>query len=84
MVQLKKIGTYGSRRGSVPTQLPPNSYLIHKPIQHGIPLPKNDLPSLHYGQHIYLYNNLVTNQVVYSLSRHLNVCNPSITANLQS
>lgn len=72
----KKFATYGTRHGSIATELTPNSYLIRKPIQRGIPLRKTDVPELHYGQHIYLYNNIQTNQVVYSLSRHLNVCTP--------
>ncbi|MCJ1454500.1 hypothetical protein MMC28_004853 [Mycoblastus sanguinarius] len=54
---------------------PPNTYLITKPIQKGVPLEpslQQNIPIVHYGQHIYVYNNIRTNQVVYSLTRHLN------------
>ncbi|CAD6567308.1 MAG: hypothetical protein ASARMPREDX12_000199 [Alectoria sarmentosa] len=53
---------------------PPNTLLIRKPIEKGIPLPTSETPTqtVHYGQHIYFYNNIRTNQVVYSLTRHLN------------
>ncbi|KAF6222342.1 hypothetical protein HO133_001428 [Letharia lupina] len=54
--------------------LPQNTLLIRKPIQKGVPLPtsENATQTVHYGQHIYFYNNIRTNQVVYSLTRHLN------------
>ncbi|KAL6721731.1 hypothetical protein ACLMJK_000836 [Lecanora helva] len=68
----KHFGSYGSRRGKIVGDLTPTSYLIRKPIQKGIPLRKPDVPELHHGQHIYLFNNIRTNQVVYSLTRHLN------------
>ena len=73
MVPSKTVRAYGTRRGSVSTELTPNSYLIRKPSQKGIRLRQTGIPELHYGQHIYLYNNIQTDQVVYSLSRHLNV-----------
>lgn len=52
---------------------PPKSLLIRKSIPKGIPLPKIDVPVSCYGQYIYLYANIQTSQVVYSLTRHLNV-----------
>ena len=56
------------------TPFPPNTLLIEKPIQKGVPLPTFETPTqtIHHGQHIYFYNNIRTNQVVYSLTRHLN------------
>ncbi len=84
MVKPKRIGTYGTRRGSLSPELPPNSYLIRKPIQKGVRLPKTDVPEIHHGQHIYLYNNIQTNQVVYSLTRHLNVRISIFTASFRS
>ncbi|KAM0805064.1 transcriptional regulation of mitochondrial recombination-domain-containing protein [Usnea florida] len=53
--------------------LPQHTLLIHKPIQKGVRLPtsKTPLQAIHHGQHIYFYNNIRTNQVVYSLTRHL-------------
>lgn len=64
---------------------PPNSLLVRKPIQKGVPLPKIDVPESNYGQYIYLYGNIQTDQVVYSLTRHLKVytllqCSPLYTA----
>lgn len=56
-----------------PLAFPPNSLLVRKKIQKGVLLPKLDLPVSDYGQYIYLYVNIQTNQVVYSLSRHLKV-----------
>lgn len=76
-IQSRSIVAYRTRRGRLPTILPPNSFLVRKPIQKGIPIPKTDLPELQYGQHIYIYNNIQTDQVVYSLTRHLNVCAPT-------
>lgn len=61
----------------LPTRYPPNSFLIRKPVERGVRLPKSDLPEIHHGQHIYLYHQIQTNQVVYSLSRHLHVPSPS-------
>lgn len=59
-----------------PGSLPPTTVLYRKPIHPGPPLPAsshaNDLPTIKHGQHIYLYTNIFTNQVVYSLTRHLN------------
>lgn len=72
--QLLRPATSVGRKQSRP--LPPNSLLIRKPIQPGPSLrqaKKQSLPTVHYGQHIYLYNNIATNQIVYSLTRHLNV-----------
>ena len=56
-----------------PLAFPPGSLLVRKSIQKGVPLPKIDVPVSNYGQYIYLYANIQTNQVVYSLTRHLRV-----------
>ena len=67
-----RASAFSSRRGKIPTSFPPDTVLVQKPIERGIPLPKGDLPIISHGQYIYLYNNIRTSQVVYSLSRHLN------------
>ena len=67
-----KTNVFAHRRGKIPDTFRPDTVLIQKPIEKGISLPKNDLPIVNYGQYIYLYNNIQTSQVVYSLSRHLN------------
>lgn len=56
-----------------PLVFPPSSLLVRKAKNTGVPLPQFDIPVSNYGQYIYLYVNLQTNQVVYSLARHLNV-----------
>ena len=55
------------------TPLPEHTLLIRKPIQKGVPIPDSGTSpqTIHYGQHIYFYNNIRTNQVIYSLTRHL-------------
>lgn len=60
-----------------PGYLPPDSLLIQKSIpgRRRPSLPSDrvaDATPTHYGQHIYMYRNIHTNQVVYSLTRHLN------------
>ena len=60
-------------KSKVSKEFPPNSFIIRKPIERGISVPKHNIPEIHHGQHIYFYNNIRTNQVVYSLTRHLNV-----------
>ena len=60
-----------------PGVLPPGSILIKIPNARGPeldPVLTKGIPQIDYGQHIYGYNNIRTNQVVYSLSRQLNVC----------
>ena len=55
------------------TPFPPNTLLIRKPTRKSVPLPTSETPTqtIRHGQHIYFYNNIRTNQVVYSLTRHL-------------
>ena len=77
MASAQRLGTYGSRRGVAPTVFPPNSYLITKPIQKGIPVANTDTPRIPHGQNVYIYRNVQTDQIVYSLSRHLHVHIPS-------
>ncbi|KAL9101400.1 MAG: hypothetical protein Q9163_003335 [Psora crenata] len=58
-----------------PGHLSKDTLLIRKPIERGPSLPKariEEASPVEYGRHIYMYNNIHTNQVVYSLRRHLN------------
>ncbi|KAL9124728.1 MAG: hypothetical protein Q9217_005975 [Psora testacea] len=58
-----------------PGPLSKDTLLVKKPIERGPSLPKKRVEQAtpaKYGQHIYMYNNIHTNQVVYSLTRHLN------------
>lgn len=74
MAPLKSLVIHGLTK--IPAEFPKNSLLIRKPIQHGPPIPQatqSSIPIIHHGQHIYLYSHIQTNQVVYSLKRHLNV-----------
>ena len=59
-----------------PGKLPSGSLLVQKSIRRGPSLLETQVAKalpIEYGQHIYIYNNIHTNQVVYSLTRHLNV-----------
>ena len=55
------------------TPFPQNTLVIRKPTRKSVPLPNSETPTqaIRHGQHIYFYNNIRTNQVVYSLTRHL-------------
>ncbi|KAL2048295.1 hypothetical protein N7G274_000206 [Stereocaulon virgatum] len=72
LTTLAKTGKTIVQKANLTKDLPANSLLIHKPTAKGVRLPKLDVPIVNHGQYIYIYNNIRTNQVVYSLTRHLN------------
>ena len=58
-----------------PGVLPSGSLLVRKPKAHGPALPGDrvkEATEVGYGQHIYMYHNIHTKQVVYSFTRQLN------------
>ncbi|KAG8530465.1 uncharacterized protein KY384_004968 [Bacidia gigantensis] len=59
-----------------PGILPQGTYLVRKPTGRGPPLPRDRTHEattpIDYGQQIYMYSHIHTNQVVYSLTRQLN------------
>ncbi|KAL2052119.1 hypothetical protein ABVK25_007561 [Lepraria finkii] len=75
MGKLTTLSTTGKtiiQKANLAKEFPVNSLLVHRPIAKGVRLPKLDVPAVNHGQYIYMYNNIRTNQVVYSLTRHLN------------
>ena len=79
MGKLTTLSTTGKtiiQKANLAKEFPVNSLLVHRPIAKGVRLPKLDVPAVNHGQYIYMYNNIRTNQVVYSLTRHLNVKPP--------
>ena len=69
-----------------PGPLPPNSLVVRTPKARGPELAPEiigDAPEATYGQQIYVYSNKRTKQVVYSLTRHLNVRISNVFINME-